>query len=124
MSDQNPIVTVLGGEELAVALNDGKLALVKVRQMPIRHVPRVLSVIEDEIALMKFVCRREDGTELNDDFIDTLTDESHIAIVEKARALNFHRAVAWLERQAAMAHLLAPAVSKMPTLPSSSAKPS
>lgn len=98
--------TIFLHEDIAVQLADGTPLTVRVRQVRARQAFHVIGIIEDEYALLEYVCIKPDGTALPTDWIDTLSAASHDTLVEKARALNFPVALAAVKRATAMAESL------------------
>lgn len=98
---------LFAGESLAVTLIDKTSATVRVRTMPARHLMELLDLFDvgrEAELLQKCVQRATGGggfENVDETFVDSLADESHLALVEKAKALNFQRAVSYGERQIA-----------------------
>lgn len=99
---------------------DGIAHDVRVRAMPARHLGRVLEVCTDEALLLEVVCsvayRPEglpsDWVPVDANFVDNLSDESHVLLVEAAKRQNFSRAASWGERQIAAKQWQAPLLLK------------
>jgi len=120
----NAILT--GGSPLLVATQSGEQIEVGVRLLKIKEFPDYFRLADDEEALAAFVTGKED------EFIQTLTVESILAIVEHAHDLNFQNACRWANRRADLNEALLPVAQKglrmqqtlgsfAPSAPSSSA---
>lgn len=94
---------------LAVDLAD-KTHEVRVRAMPARHLQRVVNAIADEHALLSICCqlaKRDpekpahlvEWIEAGEAWVENLSDESHLLLVEAAKRQNFSRAAKWGQRQ-------------------------
>ncbi len=108
MNTSTPSTTLLfAGESLSVTLIDKTTETVRVRAMPARHLMELLDLFDvgrEAELLQKCVQRATGGNgwqPIDEAFVDNLEDESHLALVEKAKALNFQRAVSYGERQIA-----------------------
>lgn len=100
----DPSVVVLGGQEIPVEFKDGRPAeYVKVRILEIEHFGRFIDLLKSEHELADFVCAQPPG------WSATVTTDSLLDIAEKAEALNFTRALRWIERRAGVLSRLAPA---------------
>lgn len=71
-----------GGRWLTVAFSDGHTEEIKVRQLPIRLLASMAARQADEAALVELYCSREEG------WADTLTHQSHAAIVTTGDEIN------------------------------------
>ncbi|MGC9453199.1 MAG: hypothetical protein ACP5I4_17335, partial [Oceanipulchritudo sp.] len=100
---------------------------VGVRLLKIKEFPDYLRLAEDEEALAAFVTGKDE------EFIQSLTVDSILAICEHAHDLNFQNACRWANRRANLNEALLPVAQKgmkmqqtlgsfAPTAPSSSAK--
>lgn len=104
-ADPSKLAIIFAGEDVPATLRDGARHLVRVRSMPARHLGRVLALLDKEAELLDFVCflprdKEEAGFDpVPANFVDNLTPESHVALYETAKKLNFSEAVAWAERQ-------------------------
>lgn len=111
MPEKNPpaMSTVLAGAKVPAELyvagdtaDDVKILVVDiwVRQMPARHLlEKVLAAQGDEAALLDLCCTHMRGAPaLPENWVDSLTDGSHLELVEKVRALNFFRMEAMMKR--------------------------
>lgn len=117
ITDSLPRKTTIcfAGEEVLAGFLDGSETLIRVRAMPVRHLGRVLALCTDEAKLLEFVCmeptvapaERPEGSDfagwqrVPESWADNLAEESHLALLEAAKRLNFTRAAAWAERQIA-----------------------
>ncbi len=95
--------------------------VVRVRALPARHLGRVLAACTDEAALLELVCTvalPDDKGEpaewlpVDENWIDNLADDSHLALVEAAKRLNFTRAASWGHRQIEAKQFQAPLLLK------------
>ncbi len=120
----NPLSTIMAGESVEATLLDGTKLAVFARQMPARvllsgYMANLL--IGDEGKLLDSCCKAPVGcAPLPEGWVDALTDESHLAIVDKLKQLNFTRAVSQTKRLAATAQELQPLESELKPLPTSS----
>jgi hypothetical protein len=96
------MATILAGAIVPVLLLDGSRLEVFVRQMPARfliekYMQYILNGREWEI--LEKVCKNVSGQpELEEGWVDALTDESHVALLQKAKELNFMRAAEQVAR--------------------------
>lgn len=143
MPEKNPpaMPTVLAGAKVPASLyvegdkpDDVKIIVVDVwvRQMPARHLlEKVLYHQDDEAMLITVCCTNMRGQpELPENWVDSLTDESHVELLEKVRALNFSRMIAQAQRVQKIQknlEVIAPPMksspTSSPTAPSSSTAP-
>jgi len=100
----NTIIT--GGSPLTVETQNGEQVEVQVRLLKIREFPEYFAKAEDEEALAAFVTGKEE------DFIQTLTVDSILSIVEAAHDLNFQNACRWANRRANLNEALLPVAQK------------
>ena len=100
----NTIIT--GGSPLTVETQNGEQVEVQVRLLKIREFPEYFAKAEDEEALAAFV------TDKDEDFIQTLTVDSILSIVEAAHDLNFQNACRWANRRANLNEALLPVAQK------------
>ena len=121
----NEIIT--GGSPLLVETQSGEQADVLVRLLKIREFPEYFARAEDEESLAAFVTGKDE------EFIQALTVDSILNIVEKAHDLNFQSACRWANRRANLNEALLPVAQKgvrlqqtlgnfAPSAPSSSVK--
>jgi hypothetical protein len=100
----NAILT--GGSPLAIETQNGEQVEVQVRLLKIREFPEYFAKAEDEEALAAYV------TSQDDEFIQSLTVDSILAIVEHAHDLNFQNACRWANRRANLNEALLPVAQK------------
>ena len=100
----NAILT--GGSPLLVETQTGEQIEVGVRLLKIKEFPEYFRMAEDEEALAAFITGKDE------DFIQTLTVESILAIVEHAHDLNFQNACRWANRRANLNEALLPVAQK------------
>lgn len=121
----NAIIT--GGSPLLVETQSAEQVEVHVRLLKIREFPDYFRLAEDEEALAAFVTGKDE------EFIQGLTVEAILSIVEKAHDLNFQNACRWANRRANLNEALLPVAQKgiklqqtlgsfAPSAPSSSAR--
>lgn len=100
---------------------DGNTHTVRVRAMPARHLGRVLELCTSEAGLLELVClvavkdaagEIVDWVAVDAAFVDNLADESHVALVEAGKRLNFSRAASWGHRQIEAKQFQAPLLLK------------
>ena len=112
----SPLAPIFGGEDIFASFADGTGTLLFIPQYSIRNIGKVLDVIDNECELLERVCSRSprsaDQTPLPANWVDCLTDYSHAELVEKARALNLARALAWAERQTRVIKQLQPLIER------------
>jgi hypothetical protein len=105
MSDTtNAILT--GSTPLTVTTESGELAEVSLRLLKIREFPEYFRLAEDEEALAAFVTGQDEV------FVQSLTVDSILAIIEKAHDLNFQNACRWANRRANLNEALLPVAQK------------
>lgn len=105
MSDTtNAILT--GSTPLTVTTESGELAGVSLRLLKIREFPEYFRLAEDEEALAAFVTGQDEA------FVQSLTVDSILAIIEKAHDLNFQNACRWANRRANLNEALLPVAQK------------
>jgi hypothetical protein len=95
-----------GDSPLAIETQSGEQVEVQVRLLKIREFPEYFAKAEDEEALAAFV------TDKDEDFIQTLTVDSILSIVEAAHDLNFQNACRWANRRANLNEALLPVAQK------------
>ncbi|MCL5099271.1 MAG: hypothetical protein M1608_17400 [Candidatus Omnitrophica bacterium] len=78
----NPTTTLLGGQEIEVTHLDGTSEVVKVRQLPIKDLPRYQAVFEDEAKTVELFCENPAG------WSDSLAADSFLKILELGEKLN------------------------------------
>jgi hypothetical protein len=120
MSTQKSLSIIFGGEETTAALLDGSSIKVRVRALPARYLGEVLAVAEKQTDLIELctsiqvpaegdalppvyagVRQPEGWVGVPIGWTENLSDESHEALYQLARQLNFTRAAAWGKRQIA-----------------------
>lgn len=106
MTTSNHSSILSGGSPLLVETQSGEQAEVQVRLLKIKEFPEYFAKSEDEEALAAFVTGKED------EFIQTLTVESILSIVEQAHDLNFQNACRWANRRANLNEALLPVAQK------------
>jgi hypothetical protein len=105
MSDTtNAILT--GSTPLTVTTESGEPAEVSLRLLKIREFPEYFRLAEDEEALAAFVTGQDEA------FVQSLTVDSILAIIEKAHDLNFQNACRWANRRANLNEALLPVAQK------------
>jgi hypothetical protein len=104
----NSILT--GGTALNVTTQDNETHEVCVRLLKIKEFPDYFRVAEDEEALAAFVTGKDD------EFIQSLSVDSILAICETAHDLNFQNACRWANRRANLNEALLPVAQKGMTI--------
>jgi hypothetical protein len=104
----NGLVLVTGGVELQVKFQDENLPseIVKVRQLPIRHMDKYLACFDDEAKAIELFCDKPEG------WADSLTPASHNELIEKGQELNFPLFDGWYRRRMARAEMLSPGLTE------------
>ena len=116
-----------GGVNVALKNNDGSRESVTVRLLKIKEFPDYLRLVDDEEALVEFLCSKEPG------WAQTLSVDDILTICEKGHELNFKNACRWGQRRANLNEALLPIAASgvaiqshfpnsAPTAPSSSEK--
>lgn len=100
LTPQHRLAALNGYEEITVKKLDGAELKVRVAIVPIRHLGTFVDTFDKPAELAEFICH-VDGAPVPEFWADGLTDESVYAIREKAKELNFQRAVTWTEQQIA-----------------------
>jgi hypothetical protein len=110
MSDTTQPITavILGGVAVTVRLLNGSEDLVFVREMTPRLMPGYLDRIEDEAAMIEFVCDKPKG------WADTLTWESIALLCAEIDRVNAPFFGPWLQRRVARLGVLNNAVPATP----------
>jgi hypothetical protein len=119
MTDEQRMVTVLGGKEVVVRLVDGQERLVRVRQLPIRLYGQLaLALDEYGERLVELYTGQEPG------WAEGLTTESQMEILQEGDAVNFQCFQRWVEQKTAAIARLAPTARRAMDLglPGSAAK--
>ena len=104
---QNPTTTIFAGEDVEVFFRDEPTRQpedVFVRQLPIIHLRKFAKELDSEAGMVRL------ATEKDDDFLASLTDNSFLALLEKAVELNFTRTAAMLERAQKRTAMLPPGI--------------
>src|SRR4051794_22577531 len=109
----SPTTLLFAGESLSVKFNDGSTASIRVRALPARHLHEYLDLrdVGRESELLAKVVQRSATAAPADApaefpgwapadsaFIDNLSDESHVALLDLADKLNRFRAISQAER--------------------------
>ncbi|HVY69679.1 MAG TPA: hypothetical protein VHH73_07095 [Verrucomicrobiae bacterium] len=100
MSDS--ITTLLGGFEMEAAKFDGTRETVKVRQLPVRDLPKYLNVYQNEAATVELFCAKDSG------WADQLAPESFEALLAAGEKLNLDFLSRYAARQLARNERLLP----------------
>lgn len=87
--------TLLGASVLKVNTLDGRSLDVRIRQLPVRDMPKYLAAQDDEPAMIELVC------ELDSKVVDALTQDSHAALIAEIERVNCDFFVRWAQRQKA-----------------------
>lgn len=118
MAQLSPTTLLFAGETATARLTDGTAVPVRVRLVPVRSLLTLLDLFDAgrEAELIAAAVERSASTDtaapvwvpVDAPFVDSLADESHLALVEQIKALNFTRAVSYAERQIASGSALLP----------------
>lgn len=94
-SEPSTFAALLGGIDLTVSFADHTVvgAVVKVRQLPVKLFPAYLATMNNETAQVELLCDKPAG------WAESLTRESHEAIIEAGDKLNADFFGRWLERK-------------------------
>lgn len=98
MPDPIAAAALYGGRNVPVTLRDGGNAVVHLRLVKISEIGEYLDKAIDEREALKMCIEEPKGFDL-----DTLSDESYDALTDANLTLNFTRALAMKEREAARA---------------------
>jgi hypothetical protein len=94
--------TITGGTAMVVTKLNGETENVRVRQLPVNLLPEMLTVFQNEPALVELYCERPAG------WAATLSRDSYEAVVEKGQAENGSFFARWLARHLAKTELIVP----------------
>jgi hypothetical protein len=100
----NKTETLLGGSDFEVLHLDGTKAVVRVRQIPVRLMPRFLEAQGDEAKMIEI------ATGMSPESVDALAPDSHETLVVEIERVNSDFFLRWVERQKARAERLMPGV--------------
>lgn len=103
MSEPHQFETLAGGVSVTVNLHNGQgltEEIVTCRKLPIRQMPALAQAWTKEVLELKLYVQRSSG-EIDDKWMDNLTDESWEALIKEGRRMNFFRFNAFFERQKA-----------------------
>jgi len=91
----NDIETLFGKsiQELTIGTMDGKTESVSIKQLPVKVYPKLLEILDDEIAMAS------QYTGKPKEWIETLTPESHQKIIEEGERINWDFFIAWQKRR-------------------------
>jgi hypothetical protein len=98
----NNNTTLLGGTEIAVNKLDGTEERVFVRQVPVRHFPKLLESLADEFALARIYTQKDDA------WLDALAPEAFEKIITEGERLNSDFFSRWWDRTRARVERVAP----------------
>lgn len=94
-----------GGTELVALFSDGTHETVKVRQLPVRLLPKYLEAQNDEPAMVALFVDRPA------EWVDCLSLKSFVAILEEGERMNADDFFAWFGRMVRRAERLVPGSS-------------
>lgn len=100
-----PISALLGGVEVTVTKVDGSTEVVKVRQLPIKDLPRYLVVYEDESGTIGLFCGRGEA------WVSDLDPASAELIIQEGEKLNLDFLARHVTRKIARREKLAPGMT-------------
>lgn len=98
--------TLFGASPLEVTLASGDSQQVFVHQLPIRQMPELLAVMDDENRLAELYCQQPQG------WSDTLTRESSEAVVIEGERLNGDFFSRWVGRRLARQEKVMPGITE------------
>jgi hypothetical protein len=84
--------TIIGGTKVTVIFIDGTSGEVFVRQLPVKVYPQLVEAMQDELKHIDLLCDKPGLAE-------TLTPDSHEAVIEAGEKLNADFFSRWLERK-------------------------
>jgi hypothetical protein len=93
MSDK--ITTLTGGSEITVTKQDGTTEVVTVRQLAVKEFPKFQTLQDDEVEMCAFVCAK------TKEWAESLSNESHEALIAEIEKVNGDFFSRWLARQLA-----------------------
>lgn len=94
----------MGGKDFPVTKKDGTIETVFIRELGVNEFPRFAKVQNDEQEMIEFVCDKLKG------FAQTLTLESHEALVEEIEKVNGDFFSRWLARRIGRQEKMMPGV--------------
>ena len=89
---ENPMTTLVGGENFTVTKHDGSTETVFVKQLSIRKYKQFIEAQHDEAKMIAMTCNKPE------EYCDALTPESHIALIETIERVNESFFLLWLQR--------------------------
>ncbi len=98
--------TLFGGLEVDVALTSGQTERIFIRQIPIRHMPRMLAALEDENRLVELFCDKPEG------WSDGLTVESFEKVVTEGERINADFFSRWVQRRLTRQERVMPGITE------------
>lgn len=93
MNTDNKMATLLGGVEVEVTKLDGTKETVRVGQLKIRQFQLFLEATDDESKLVEILTGKDAP------WVDSLTPQSHVAVIEKGEAVNADFFAQWFRRK-------------------------
>lgn len=103
---ENKTTALFGGEPIEIKLADGTPEIVNVRILPVREFPRLAMDIENEAHRIEVFCAKEKG------WADTLSRESHEALIAKGDELNADFFIRWVRRNLDLQEKLVPGITE------------
>jgi hypothetical protein len=98
MNQPTKTETMNGGTNLEVTLRDGTKATIFVRQLPARKMNDLMLAQENEAAIIDLACTLN-GKAVLPDFVDSLSEESHVAAIAEIERINSDFFIKWGQRQ-------------------------
>ncbi len=118
MNERTKAEALFGGVDLTVTKLDKSTEVVKVRQLPARLMSRYAAAVQDETEQVRLF------TDKDVKWVESLTDESFVAIINEGQRMAEPFFVDWLARQRKLAVVINPDLSISPTtLPNSASTP-
>ena len=100
------MTTLCGGKDFEVKLSSGKTEKVFLRQLPIRLMPQLLAVLEDEPKMVELFCDRPEG------WSEALTPASFESLVIEGEKVNADFFGRWLQRRLNRQERLLPGITE------------
>ena len=108
----NPFDTLIGGRKVEVTRRDGSQETVTVLQLPVRRFPEYLQAQDNEARMVELLTGKPP------DWVDGLSEESHVAILTAGDEVNRDFFFSWQKRTRDRLQRLAATVAPGPNAPS------
>ncbi len=103
---KNTMVTLLGGVEYEVKKLDGTTEKVKILQLPVSKMLKLLEAQDNEAAMVALFTGKPDN------WCDTISNESFVHIVTEGEKVNADFFDAWVKRRIARQEKLIPGITE------------